>query len=190
MGGLPILELNAGLAKLREGLTQDAEAAEKVELAVVAFGPVRVEVEFTKAADFQPPLLIAEGVTPIGEAIRLGIAMAMRRSGELRAAGVDCFRPWIVLVTDGAPTDDWMDAAQLVHEGEGFGSFTFVAVAVDDAALNVLRQISVSRPYRLQGLRYGEMLSWLADSLKDVVRSSTDDFIIPAPAGWAETREQ
>src|SRR5436309_3377381 len=72
MGGAPIRELNAGLQALREELSQDSLAMKRVEIAVVTFGPVKVESEFQTVDVWQPPHLTASGATPMGEAITRG----------------------------------------------------------------------------------------------------------------------
>lgn len=69
MSGRPINELNAGLVTFRDELLADPLALKRVELGIVTFGPVHVEQPFTSAANFFPPILFAQGDTPMGAAI-------------------------------------------------------------------------------------------------------------------------
>ena len=68
MNGRPINELNAGLVTFRDELLADSLALKRVELGIVTFGPVHVEQPFTSAANFFPPILFAQGDTPMGAA--------------------------------------------------------------------------------------------------------------------------
>src|SRR5580765_1353336 len=79
MNGNPIAELNRGLKTFHDELLADSLAAKRVEVGIVTFGPVRVELEFTGAASFLPPDLHSSGSTPMGEAIERGLEMLRQR---------------------------------------------------------------------------------------------------------------
>ena len=69
MSGAPIHALNTGLAAFREEVSKDEQASLRVEVALVAFVPVRLTQNFVTIDNLTPPKLIADGVTPMGEAI-------------------------------------------------------------------------------------------------------------------------
>ena len=186
MNGRPIDELNAGLATFRDELAADALAVKRVEVGIVTFGPVNVESPFTGAATFYPPSLQVQGDTPMGAAITQALNMVEDRKRDYRANGVSYYRPWIFLITDGAPTDAWQAAASAVREGEASKKFAFFAIGVKGANMDTLRQISVREPLSLDGLKFRELFSWLSSSLRSVSRSTPGTEVqLEAPKGWA-----
>ncbi|EFH6995981.1 VWA domain-containing protein [Escherichia coli] len=185
MNGRPINELNAGLVTFRDELLADPLALKRVELGIVTFGPVHVEQPFTSAANFFPPILSAQGDTPMGAAITKALDMVEERKREYRANGISYYRPWIFLITDGAPTDEWQAAANKVFRGEEDKRFAFFSIGVQGADMKTLAQISVRQPLPLQGLQFRELFSWLSSSLRSVSRSTPGtEVVLEAPKGW------
>lgn len=119
MSGAPISALNSGLAAFREEVYKDEIASLRVEVALVTFGPVRLAQEFVTIDNFVPPKLEANDVTPMGEAIEYALDLLEERKETYKNNGVQYYRPWVILITDGAPTDSWHNAAQRMRQAKG-----------------------------------------------------------------------
>jgi uncharacterized protein YegL len=203
MQGQAIRELNEGLRAFKDAIQADRLAALRVEVAIIPFGgvvrPVDVRAApsprpafdpsqpFVTVDDFDPPILTAAGDTPMGAAVRQGLQLLRDRKEVYKQNSVDYFRPWMFLITDGKPTDEWQTAALQLREEENRKGVIFFAVGVEGADMQILTQFSGQRaPLRLKGLAFAELFQWLSKSLSSVTHSKPGEQAPLPPVGWAQ----
>ncbi len=180
MDGRPIEELDRGVAQFYRELRADPIASMSVEVCVIPFGEqVGVSLPFktvaeTTVREAQP--LVAGGITPMGAAIRLGLSEITERRNYYRRSGVSAYKPWMVLLTDGQPNDDWQPAAMLVREMAIRGELMMVGVGIgSEVDMHTLARFVPPDPgpYRLADLQFANFFRWLSDSLRVVSSGST-----------------
>ncbi|NEO74731.1 VWA domain-containing protein, partial [Moorena sp. SIO3H5] len=97
------------------------------------------------------------------------------------------YQPWVLLITDGEPTDEYQNAAQKVRKAAGDRKLSFYAIAVKDANITKLREIAPldTPPLPLDGLKFKELFKWLSDSVKQTSRQKIGEQIELADfSGW------
>lgn len=198
MQGENINALNEGVKAFKKEVEKDELASKRVDLAIITFGETsQLMQDFTSIEEFDPPTFTADGLTPMGEAILKGIEIVEQRKQQYKQNGIDYFRPWIFMITDGEPTDmqrgdrKWNDVVNSVQEGESNKKFMFFAVAVDPANTEILAEIAPPsrKPVRLKGLAFRELFSWLSKSMSAVSASNPGEQVAlesPVAAGWGE----
>lgn len=187
MAGDPIAELNAGLLELDKALKADKLASLRVELALVTFGGSVSETAFVTADVFQPPTLTASGGTPMGEAVIRSLALLRDRKDTYKQNGLDYFRPWLLLITDGGPTDAWQTAADRAREEEERKGVSIYAIGVQNADMQILARFSAARPpLLLKGLAFRDLFQWLSKSLSAVAQSRPGVQVGLPAVGWGQ----
>lgn len=196
MTGEPIRELNEGVRTFYQAINDDEIARFSAEICIVTFGPVSLEADFaTLDTRPQPPVLMAEGNTPMGEAVQLALDSLEERKAAYRASGVDYYQPWLVLMTDGYPyggsqavLDQQIARVSSMVESR---KLTVFPIGIGSKAdMNVLAKFSPGRsPLRLQGLKFTDFFSWLSKSVSRVSQSTPGDKVsldVEGIRGWAE----
>ena len=187
MGGAPIKALNEGIHAFAADVAQDPLARQRVEVCLMTFGgTVDVVHDFVTAGSFEPKTLTAGGGTPLGSAVDRAIDLVADRKATYKANGIAYYRPWVLLVTDGAPTDDWHKAAERVRQAEADSGLAFFAVGTEGADFETLGNIATRTPLRLKGLSFVELFVWLSQSQRRVSASRPgDQTALPPVDGWA-----
>lgn len=192
MEGTPIQELNEGLKLFIEELKEDEIARSSAEVAIFTFGgDVVVVQDFTPVDKIEPVELVAGGETPMGTAVNTALDYLETRKRIYKELGVDYFQPWLVLMTDGMPTDSISSAVERVQALLKARRLVVFPIAIGpNASIPVLEKFTTPnrRPLRLKEYRFREFFQWLSKSVSSVSRSNPGDAVKLADGleGWAQ----
>ncbi len=167
MSGEPIEAVKQGVKALLSELRSDPQALETAYLSVITFdSTARQVMPLTELMLFKAPELKAGGATSLGGALKLlsqCIQSEVRKSTENQKGD---WRPLVFLLTDGAPTDNWQDAARELKQAKPANIIACAAGA--NADVTVLKQITES-VVMMNSLSAGDLaqfFAWVSSSIK------------------------
>jgi uncharacterized protein YegL len=141
MMGEPIAAVETGVQTLVSALRQDPYALETAYLSVITFDSnARQVVPLTELTAFQMPSVQANGLTSLGDALKL---LANRIDSEVTKTTAEQkgdWKPLVFIMTDGGPTDDWQKG--LVEFKKRKTGIVVACAAGQGAETNVLKQIT------------------------------------------------
>lgn len=176
MQGEPIEALQRGFAAFTHYLHNDPLAVKRVEVAVVTFGTAAtVLVPMQEARSLQPVPFTAAGTTNMAAGIHLALDIIEDRKQAYKMAGLQYYRPWILVLTDGKPNIDGFEEAvgRLNQVERARGVTVFAVGAGPKVDYRQLGRLSVQRDAApLEGLKYEALFEWLSASLASVSNSS------------------
>ncbi|HEM8292058.1 TPA: VWA domain-containing protein [Providencia stuartii] len=192
MYGEPINELNAGLQILEKELKDDVIAAKRVRILVIQYGgndQCSIIGDWCDAMDFTAPILEANGTTPIGQAVMVALDEIEAEKQRFRQAGVAYTRPWLFLMSDGAPTDLWEESAQVCRQAQKDQKVAMFPIMVDGASAQVMGEFSIAGlngVKKLKGLQFKELFLWLSASMQVVSQSTPGGQAqLPSTDSWS-----
>ncbi len=180
MSGDPIKELNSGVQLLFDAIKADEIARYSAEICIVTFGDkVEKVLDFMSIDQQIVPPLKASGYTPMGEGVSMGLDLLDLRKGDYQRAGVDYYQPWLVIMTDGEPTDDILNAANRIKTLVTNKKLAVFPIAIGESAnLIKLKQLAIKQPLRLNGLNFKEFFVWLSRSISNASNSIPGETIV------------
>ena len=203
-------ELNKGVKMFFNSILNDELAKYSVEICVVSFGREVIKLldfeSIKQQADkFDTFNLVADGLTPMGQGVELGLKLLGERKMKYKDAGVEYHQPWLVLMTNGQPTDDISNATALTNDLITSKKLNFFSIAItfkktskklglffiargDGANIRTLSKFSTSgEPFKLKGLNFVGFFEWISQSIKKTSQSTPGDKVkLPPVSGWAE----
>ncbi len=180
MEGQPIRELESAVGQFYQELAGDPIASMSIEVCIITFGtsvhPIRRFKSIADTRSEKLPHLHAGGMPPMGHAISLGLDEIQARRDFYRRNGLSAFKPWMILFTDGQPTDDWQTPSSRARVLAARDELMFLGVGIGSSSdMQALRCIVPANPgaHALRGLAFRNFFRWLADSLRIVSTGST-----------------
>jgi|SRR5690606_1270396 len=190
MSGDKIDELNRGVQLFFNEVREDEMASLSAEISIITFGgTVQQVVEFANIENQTVPNLTPTGRTPMGEAVNLALDVLEARKKTYASLGVDYYQPWLVLMTDGAPTDDITSAARRTSELIQNNKLTIFPIGIGaEAHMPTLQQFSPKLPpVKLKGLNFNEFFLWLSQSITMKSQSTPGEDVKALPINpWAD----
>lgn len=108
MSGEKIAELNKAVREMIADFKHEAQMETEINLSIITFGGDAAELQlpFTPVSRIEMVDMEANGMTPMGDALRQAKAMIEDREQTPSRA----YRPLVVLCSDGGPNDNWESA--------------------------------------------------------------------------------
>ena len=194
MNGVPINELNAGIKEFLVEIDGDSTLHNGLEVALVVFDDEVVVAQAPAlVSDIKFDDIKTGGTTAMVDAVRKAIQVVEDRKTYYKHNNISYKRPWIILITDGAPDSD-QDVAGLASEIEKATKakkFMFIPIGVQNADMAVLNTIAgyseglkVS-PVMLKGTKFKDFFEWLSISMGAIVNTPNGaDVKLESPSGW------
>ena len=194
MKGKRLKSLQEGIDTFYDEITEDPVSKNRLEISIITYGEkVNVLQHPSLVEDFKMPKLIISGSTSMGKGIEEAIEIVEARKSWYKLTGQPYYRPWIINITDGEPTD----IPDIDYFGDELKSqidqnkFFFFNIGVEDADMRVLQKLSSTKmpPAKLSGLKFSEFFQWLSSSIQ-IISSSVDkgneSVDLPSPSDWME----
>lgn len=168
MSGDKIENLNKAVEDMLDTFAQEEKMETEILVSVITFGnQVELQVPYTKASQVQWQGLQANGMTPMGTALKMAKAMIEDKETTPSRA----YRPTIVLVSDGQPNDSWERPLEdFISEGRSSKCDRMAMAIGRDADETVLKRFIEGTPH---DLFYAENAGQLHEFFQRVTMSVT-----------------
>jgi uncharacterized protein YegL len=174
MDGRPIESLNEGLKQFEQELKADDKARRSARVMLIRVGgfegdvnEVGIRVPFQDVDSFSAPTEVASGSTPLGEGVLLGLKMIEEEKLHLRSQGLNYHRPWLFVMSDGAPSDIgiWEVACDEARKAASAKKVSVFPIAVDGGNTSELQKLTNRSVVKMNSVKFSEFFVWLSRSI-------------------------
>lgn len=112
--------VNNGIRTFIQNSARDAYVCDSIDLCIITFSGRGVQVvqDFTNVKNlpgrFQD--IVPTGGTPMGEAVRFAVGRIAHQRESYETYGITSYRPWLILMSDGAADDNVTAIAREVRD--------------------------------------------------------------------------
>ena len=137
MGGGPLEELLSILEEFGTVPKADYIAQDHMDICIIGFGTeVSTILPFCSTPNYTVPNLIASGSSSMNKALEIALDTLQKRKDTYRSVGIQWYRPWLILCTDGKASDIDREAVVIprLHEAITIKKLVYLPLAVGSHA--------------------------------------------------------
>ena len=168
MNGQPIDQLNEGLNRFKAQVCQDKQTRDILDVAIIEFNDSYSVVQDFVPIEYMDNIqLVANGSTNYSAPIREALRMVDERSRFYRRSGTEPYKPWVILVSDGAPLDNISAVASEIKQMQDEEKVRFLTLGVGNFDPVPLKQLTDVN-FKMEGLDFAPFFNWVAKSMRSV----------------------
>jgi len=168
MAGARIAKLNQAVKEMIISFSDNETSEVEIQVAIITFGAqVNLHLPYTSASDIDWEPVVTNGLTPMGTALTMAKDMIEDKS----VTPLRVYKPTVILVSDGMPTDDWEDA---LHNFISSGRSS----KCDRMAVSIEQQSAVVLDRFIEGCEFGVFFAENADQIRECFKTITNSVSI------------
>lgn len=179
MSGSPIDQVNNELQRLKTTIEADEEASQKVELSIIEFNSSPKVLNAPQLVEnMTMPTLKAQGTTAMAKGLERAMQVSETRKQWYKDTEQPYYRPFIILITDGAPNskEATKKVGKELIQGVDDNKHVFIAFGVEGADMQLLNEISHSEwpALKIDGYNFNAIFDWLSNSMSMTADTGDD----------------
>lgn len=177
-----IHEVERGVDLFYDSVRNYENARQSCEIAVVTYSEqIKVIEDFSLVDSKQPIHLTTESVTNMGQGILKCLELLETRKNKYKLNGVDYYQPWLVVMSDGYPTEpeeNMQEAIRAIASLENEKKLTCFVIGIGDGVdMKFMNTLSKRGAQKLKGYNFSAFFEWLGKSVNKVSDSKIGESV-------------
>jgi len=190
MMGQPIEAVRQGVKAVINDLKTEPQAMETAYISIITFGSeARQIIPLTEILSFQEPNIEASGTTALGAALSILDNCLENEVKKSTSTQKGDYKPLVVLMTDGEPTDNWEGPANVIKSKAGKYANIIAVGCGPGVNYETLKKISevTLKMESTQPNDFKQFFKWISTSIKATSKSLSSDATAPIDLGAPPT---
>ena len=186
MMGQPIEAVRQGVKAVISDLKTEPQAMETAYISIITFGSeARQIIPLTEILSFQEPNIEVSGTTSLGAALSILDNCLENEVKKSTSTQKGDYKPIVVLLTDGEPTDNWEGPANIVKSKAGKYANIIAVGCGTQVNYETLKKISeiTLKMESTQPNDFKQFFKWISTSIKSTSKSLSKDATAPIDLG-------
>lgn len=168
-------KINNGIKKMLEDMKNDPYSADTVEVNIVSFGgnEMKVEMPFVLASESHFNDIKPRGETPLGQAVSYSLKVLKARLEEYENVGIEKHKPWLIIISDGAATDDCREAIREIKKEQKNNKLRVFAISMGEKENNLKDFTLDGQVLKLEDFKVDKFFAWISRSMSKQGQSYT-----------------